>query len=446
MSATLLVGTLDLSTYLRLGQGEGLDPVDSAFTDKVITTSLLREGGYFSLEQNRPKELAFPVWLKAASKDALHQLVQQINGALIVSNQTVTFQDEGASQPTTFDMLAGQLDEDYDFRRGQHFYLAARLRLFVQPFGRSSSSRVIATAAGTGAILTTPLTTPTAIAGDVPAQLTAGLSFFRAFLYQSYFLAFSVLPDRFQAEFHGASMATVSGGTVVGGSGAVGSMYRHCAFPAGAGTSFAVLGAATLPFASNYMGDNRVFALLRSNIPSLTLQQVSPFGLGATTTFFGSDWALVDLGILRVPQTAGGAALSPASMPLLGITYSFPSNAATARYLDLNEMIVLPEDATTFMNVTLNASVSGATFVFDGTTDEAWTQQPPRGQTQLQVTGGALRLNDRLRGAIPQFPPAVAGGTPLLAALIFPATVAANGANRSLALGVSARERTRYFF
>lgn len=445
MSATLNLGTLDLSAYLRLGQGEGLDPVDAAFTEKVITTSLLREGGYFSLEQNKPKELIFPLWLKAASKDALHQLVQQINGALLINSQTVTFQDEGASQPTTFDLLTGQLDEDYDFRRGQHFYLAARLRLFVQPFGRTSASRVIATAAGTGALLTTALTTPTAIAGDVPAQLTAGLSFFRAFSYQSYFLAFSVLPDRYQAEFHAASMAA-GVGTVVGGSGAVASVYRHLAFPAGAGTSFAMVGAATLPFASNYMGDNRVFALLRSNIPSLTLQQVSPFGLGATTTFFGSDWALIDLGILRVPKAAGGAALSPASMPLLGIAYSFPSNAAASRYLDVNELIVLPEDSTTFMNVTLNASVTGATFVFDGTVDEAWTQQPPRGQSQLQVTGGALRLNDRLRGAIPQFPPAVAGGTPLLAALIFPATVVANGANRPLALGVSARERTRYFF
>jgi hypothetical protein len=175
--------TLDLSGYMDVQEGQGMDPADPQFSNRVWTRSILKEGATLALEQLTEKELVFPLKLgpiggltgAPQTFSALATLIQQINQIIETPGATCTWQPDNASQPTTFDLLSGQLDVDYDFRMEQQKWTQAKLRLFTQPLGRTAAPRTYATASGVGPLL---MITPYASGGGqvIGASTQAGVA------------------------------------------------------------------------------------------------------------------------------------------------------------------------------------------------------------------------------------------------------------------------------
>ena len=73
-----------------------------------------------------------------AGKDGLTALVRRINAILNANGCVASWQDEGASKPTFFQLASGQCDPQFKYRMGQQNWLPAKLRLFAQPLGYAS--------------------------------------------------------------------------------------------------------------------------------------------------------------------------------------------------------------------------------------------------------------------------------------------------------------------
>lgn len=365
MTLQLLVGTLDLTKYLDVQQGNGLDPADAAFAQQVISHSLLGEGGTFAMESANPKELAFPVKLNAPTKDGLHVLVQQVNLALKVANQTLTWQDAGATTSTTFDVIAGQFDPEFDYRRGEVNYLNGKLRVFVAPFGRTPGPRLVGTAIGSFGPVTYLPAVPS-IAGDAGAQIGATIAAGALIPAQGAgrITGLAVLPSPawkveyrpsdlwFRATVHlGGSPYAVTVPTIQGGSGAAGSIFWRKLAPATSLEPCLALGA-TLPL---YAEPVRLLALMRANNPTAALGVLqTSYGLSRNVNtgngplpVFGTDWSVYDFGTLQVPNIPGASYFSlQLSFELFG-----------AGSIDFNELLVLPEARTTYIRDTSSASM-----------------------------------------------------------------------------------------
>ena len=149
---------LNLSNYLNVQQGEGMDPYNPSFTNKVFSHSLLKEGGTYALESLALKELQFPLRLKASTAAGVQELVQQLNQVLNSPGAVCIWQDTSTSQATYFDIASGQFDIQYNFREAEaaahsSAFVKGMLRVFVQPLGRRASPRPYAAASGVGPLL-----------------------------------------------------------------------------------------------------------------------------------------------------------------------------------------------------------------------------------------------------------------------------------------------------
>lgn len=150
---------IDLTTYVMAGIEAGMDPASPSYSNRQFTTSLLKEGGVYTLENPKLKELMFPVLLGpvagtgAGSSTATALLITQINQILQTPGATALWQDDGMSQPTYFGLATGQLDVQYDYRKAQQHYVMCKLRLFAQPFGTTAAPRVYAAASALGPLL-----------------------------------------------------------------------------------------------------------------------------------------------------------------------------------------------------------------------------------------------------------------------------------------------------
>jgi hypothetical protein len=389
--------TLDLSSYLNLQDGSGTDPADPAYTNKVWSRSLLKEGATLSLEQLTERELTFPVLLNATSTTALNTLVEQINQIIESPGATCTWQDDGASQLTTFDMLSGLLEIAYDYRRAQQHWLGANLRLFTQPLGRTPGPRPYASASGVGPLLTiSPYASSGALAigastqagvagyggqqqgassgvfywgspslaGDAPAKLQ--ISWVGPLPNQATnagvvpFAAMSVLPDAqyrpliTAAEFVSAQSTPL---VAVKSVAAVASQYVLC----GSATPFLV---SIMPPASqaeipplNWAGQHRLFAIARyaSSLvipapPAVALSVApGPNTQGGTASVLPGDWTLYDLGTLSI---------RPSEMPTTSI--SLIAEANNGGICDVSALVMLPDNATWYLNPrAINASQYG---------------------------------------------------------------------------------------
>lgn len=147
--------TLDLSTYLDLTDGSDIDPANPSFSNKVISHSLLKEGGVLALEDFQNKELVFPLRLQAASTTALNNLIAQINQIVTSPGATYSWQDDGASQPTIFDAISGEFDIKYSYRKSSSsaHWMDGDLKLFTMPFGHTAGPRAYAAASGVAPLL-----------------------------------------------------------------------------------------------------------------------------------------------------------------------------------------------------------------------------------------------------------------------------------------------------
>ena len=386
--------TLDLTAYMMVNDGDGMDPANPAFTQKIWSHSLLKPGATLSLEQFVEKELVFPLLLgpiggqNLSTISAVLQFIQLINSIVTTPGATATWQPLGASQATTFDLLSGQVDVDYSYRKEGQAWTQVTLRLFTAPLGRTALPRSYATASGVGPLLmispyasgganiltasatgygASPQSGPLgassgisywgspSLAGDAPALLqisyagpSEGQSAAQA--VQTPWTAVSLLPDvnyRPLVTLNNVTSYIVTGPSVYHNGNAVGSTYWS---GPNLNTASALAGALKPPMLTNsvpiaWAGLHRLFAVARasSSVTGSATLEVLPDGtvVGASTVAgvrLNVGWQPVDLGTisLRASQIA----------PTQGIQWAATTASAT---VDLTAFVVLPDSTTWFL-------------------------------------------------------------------------------------------------
>ena len=138
----------------------------------------------------------------------------------------VRFKDDGATDPTFWDIEAGRWEPDYNYRRGAKNILGGVARAWVRPFGHTGTYRVAATAAGTGFHAVAAIASG-AVRGDVDAQLEVRIRNGSAMPNDGRFVVAAALPASYLSKWPAASIAaTVGAGatlTSAAGSGAMAS-------------------------------------------------------------------------------------------------------------------------------------------------------------------------------------------------------------------------------
>lgn len=340
--------TIDLSSFLNLQDGSGTDPADPAFTNRVFTRSLLKEGATLSLTQYVEKELTFPLLLNAVNNSALAVMIEQINQVIETTGATYSWQDDGLSQPTVFDGLSGVLEIQYSYRKAQKFWTAANLRLFAQPFGHAASSRPYAAASAVGPLL---MISPYASGGAlaIGASTQAGVAGFGgqqqgassgifysgspslagdagALLQVSYCgpsayqsppgrahppaVIVAQLPDAHYNPLITMPECVRVGGSFFPGAGVVASQYISAVVSGGFTVPPPVFAASAgvAPTAA-WAGQHRIFAIARASQNTGTLTLTSYDGQANTAVSVGNpDWGLVDLGTIGLRASEIGRA------------------------------------------------------------------------------------------------------------------------------------------
>lgn len=166
MALVLKIGSLDLSSYLRVAHDEGLDPTDSAFSELQFTGSpAFSEGQTGVGEALGNREQVYPLIVKADSATALHQLIRNINLALVKGAQVEYNADDSVNSSTFFDLEGGKFEAEYQFWITKANRTRGTLRLSVRPFGHTGTTRIIASVSATGGFQFSA----TGVGGDVKA-------------------------------------------------------------------------------------------------------------------------------------------------------------------------------------------------------------------------------------------------------------------------------------
>jgi hypothetical protein len=434
--------TVDLSQYINVQQGEGFDVASPTFTEKVFTRSLLREGATLALEQLKEKEIVVPLLLGpvgglAGAPQTLTAplaLIQQINAIINTPGFTVSWTPDGASQPTVFDGLSGQLDILYSFRREEAKWEAGKLRLFTQPLGRPQGTRAYATASGPGPLFylapssyLATLPSPggvsysgnASLAGDAPAQLVMTFMGASAGAITQY-AAVSVLPDANYfplnpSQIIGQAVAPRSAPSSPGGF--IWTFGNGLALPT-AGLDFLPVPSAGVVPTLAWAGNHRLFAFARASgnwcrlVTAVgdVMQQSTTASVGPP----GTAWGLYDLGTFPLRPSQALAT----NENYVEIDYVTPVGAG----VDVAGLVMLPDYATWFLgpsmmqngNLVTIIDTLGEQFISGfGTAGFVSTTAPGRRNTAFS------------RGLMPR--PDPKNGLPIIAFLGMP-TASNNGA------------------
>lgn len=377
--------TLDLSNYIVVQEGEGMDPSDPAFREAVISHSLLKEGGVLALENLQAKELAFPLRLKSTTSGGITQLIQEINQIVTMPGATASWQDDGLSQPTVFKLISGQFDIAYNYREAQNHMLSGKLRLFSQPLGQTAAPRTYAAASGVGPLLMiSPYASSGALAigastqagvagfGGAPMGASSGVFFPGApslagdapgRLQISYVgplpnnatsagvvptVAMSLLPDKYYQPLITITQTYGGSTNLMTGADAVASQYLRSNFSLSPNFQLP-LSASPIPI--SWAGFHRVFAIARASTLAQSLSLVAGANVPQTTTatVYPGDWQLLDLGVVSLRANETAAAI-PNEQPQVvwSSVNNFPaSNSVVA---DVTAFVMLPDNATWYVN------------------------------------------------------------------------------------------------
>lgn len=450
--------TLNLSNYMDLTTDSDIDPQDPAFSSKVISHSLLKQGGILALEDFQNKELLFPLMLNAPTATALAQLIIEIDQILTAPGATFSWQDDNMSQPTIFDGISGEFDIKYNYRETSSpaHWCKGDLKLFTMPFGHIAGPRAYAAASAVGPLLMiSPYASSGALAigastqagaagfggrpmgassgifypgspslaGDAPAQLQmtfaapAGLT-----------TAIGLLPDHNYQPLTTAGELGHFGTSLITDAKGVASQYVSFAGP-GVVNVFAVPpgGSSFCPPAA-WNGFHRLFAIARASgggiIGSVVTTLVANPTVASVPDLAG-HWQMYDLGTfaLHASQTPND---------LLNISMT-ASSAGTA--IDLTALICLPDNSTWFLQ---GAQSSG--WVLDDTLGEQFTLTTTTAPSATGAAQQGQRITQYSRGLVPQ--PDPKNGLPIIAAVSVAAPQSFN--QNLLTAQVSVLERTKY--
>jgi hypothetical protein len=195
LAATLKIDGFDFFTYLRVAPGEGFDPASPGAREPRFGETSIGDSQPLISVNERNKELAWPLHLNAASKDALHALLIDVNRRL-TNAKLVEWKDDGATSSTFYDVLFARFDPDYNYRRAQVKWMSGVLRVWVKSYGTTGTYRIAGTCGapsygfpGVAEIASLPI-------GDLPAFIAATNVTDAAILASYAFSGFAAIPTK----------------------------------------------------------------------------------------------------------------------------------------------------------------------------------------------------------------------------------------------------------
>lgn len=413
------VGSLDLSPYVRVTPGEGWDPFADPFTPQFGDNPLGDGQPLLGVTANN-RDGIWPVHLTAATKDGLHDLIASIRIELDKDGpMLVEWRDDSATASTFFTVVYGKfVPDEWNYRRSQHNWASGKLKLTVKPYGHTGTYRYYNGVSGTAAALAFPLAgamegdgEPDSIIlvdtndGGVPTAPGGTLD-------SSYpLIPFAAMVPSGYQWFLGASR--ISGGSIVGASGAIASMVRSADFnSSGEGHTFSF--GATIGQPPNaqaiWKGRNRVLLVARTGSSQGVYvsaedqrgRAIGPTAMIAGANAAGRPWSVVDLGAFTVDASAAQPPIFVNARTAVG---GAPTGAAGGP-LEITGVFVLPEDRTTLVTDTDLPSSWGGFHLFAVdyffNSEEQSTLQNPYVQVGASVFGWPTYLDGQRRGAIPR--------------------------------------------
>lgn len=353
MAATfvLKLGGLDLSSYLRVNPDDPnpVDPYSPFFVEPAFSETPFSDGQVLISTTVLNREQLFPLFLRDATgtKDALHALIRSINNAMAVRPLMLEWRDDGASASTFFDVSFARFEPNFNFRRSVHGYGAGVLHVFTTGYGHTGTTRVSATAAGTGIFLSVPIAS---VAGDAPALLDTTIVSGAVLPSLGRIVAVAPITNpSYTPRIPAASLTDLqTGATLTGASGADGSqMMQLPVSPTGGASGVACK--VPLPNPTIAGGDNRILAVVQSGIDAgVGMYALDPYGnsMGGTAVASMSNmWGLVDLGVCRLPTV--GFPTQPKISIVAGALWASgaagPKILASPGGLQINEVFCLPD-------------------------------------------------------------------------------------------------------
>jgi len=429
MALVFKVNGRDLSSYLRVNHGDGLDPAPGEFMDpQYAGSAAMGEGQFFVGDAVNNSAKVFPLILKAATTDLLYQLIRDIRADLAKGNQ-VEYRSGGASASTFFDLEGGVLDPDFEFWLDQGKRCRATLTIHTRPYGHTGTTRLVGSSVvtGMGNILASGLK------GDADAQAVVKIAGQAGTQSTFMYGVKAPVPSGWVPEWRAASigyatgwlLATIMIGPLMkGASGRLASQTAAFGLAATANYGYEkawALGEVKLPPVT-YAGKHRLFvgartllaATVTSTRPLLYLannpiggfqnQNGNPasgafgdFELLGVATLVDTDWKLFDMGELNIPTSL--ASTSPRMHMLFrGASGWVPASAGASHPIEIEGMFLLPIDhqAGVFM--------PGGGSPFSGSGATAIATLDGVNQQAIYTNGFSARYDQNLRGDFPGIP------------------------------------------
>lgn len=370
MAATFIfkLGTLDLSQYIRVNPDDHMDPYGAPWLTPAFTETPFADGQPLISTTVGNRESMWPMFLSEPSKDLLHALIQSINVAAGQKPLVAEWRDDSASKSTFMDITFLRFEPDFNFRRSVAGFAAGVLHVWSSGYSHTGTTRVGATAAGTGVFLNVPMPS---IAGDAPALLDTTISGGAVVPTLGRIVGLAAIPHPSYAALIPAAslLSPQAGATLRGASGMQGSQCLALPVSATGGASGI---ACKVPLGNPTImgGDNRILTVVKSGISGgIGITALDPYGnaMGPTAVASNSNGlALVDLGVCRLPTV--GFPTRPEISIVAGALWA--SGAAGPAILgspglSINEVICLPDKSLTLV---LESGQVGSVMSADGFT------------------------------------------------------------------------------
>jgi hypothetical protein len=400
---TFKLGNLDLSEYLRIGDGNtGLDPYDTdGFVDPQFGTSPFAEGQPLVLPDIQNRMGTWPLNLSGYSKDFVHGLVRDINNEIATRKPLrIEWRDSGASESTFYDVSFARFDPEFNYRRAAQNWEMGVLRTWAAPpYGHTGTYRIAGTRLSPSSVA---FTVPVAsIIGDAPAQTDVRIS-----------CGTGQVPEHGRigivAEIPHPSYAfLIPAGSLIPASG-----YNNGIAAASGGIGSQCLTAgkgfnedrSEMPWFTLALSPATVYAGKRHRIFGLARgfggQEDFPNAIGVFRGFQGGrpldgvathvpsaaefgQWGLVDLGVISVPTVPLGPTITADFLRSINpygtsVQFGMRSGAMAAGgvvtgMLEVNSVIVTPEDNSQVLLDSGKRSLAVENFNYNNKTDGATT-------------------------------------------------------------------------
>jgi hypothetical protein len=327
------------------------------YIDEVLLTVGTTLGNYFDgddLDADWAGVIGDSVSVRRTGKQGLHRMVTKLH-RLCRTVAQVQWRDESAGSSTYLEPVFARFEADYSFRKAQLGYLSGVLRVYTKPYGTTGTSRLAATAAGTGVALGLPLGS---VAGDAVARAKALVQTGSQVSRTARAVGAALIPSGYAYDIPAASLIRAPQATLTAASGAVGSQAVGLPHSWNGVNETRDAFQIALSPASAYAGRNRLLAVANvETVPGVLLRgfgdRGEPLGPGTVATVLnGEGWGLVDLGVLDVDPSAGQATAVAAVRTTAGIRAAgqfsqFDAVATSPLYSRVARVLVLPEDDTT---------------------------------------------------------------------------------------------------